>query len=336
MRAPTLATLTLPPQKLADRIIATAKSRLRQVMAFAALLAIYAFFAVISDDFTTYNNFISILFSTVVVGILAIGTTFVIVTAGIDLSLGTGMTLCAVMAGKIMVDWHIPLIPGLILTLAVGAIIGAINGINITILHVPPFIATLAMMLVAEGLALVISHSAPIYFDKVSGFEDISTGEILPGVSLPNAVLVLIGVAVVSSIVLNRTILGRYALAIGSNEQAASRTGVNVRRWLLTIYIFAGMFIALAAIMVTARLGSAQPALGLGYELQAIAAVVIGGTSLFGGTGTILGTVIGGLIMSTLTNGLQIISVQQEWQQVVLGVIIVASVYVDNLRRSRA
>ncbi|MEO8838205.1 MAG: ABC transporter permease [Herbaspirillum sp.] len=309
------------------------KRQLHQILALAALILIYGVFAILSSDFVTYSNAISILFSTVVVGILAIGTTFVIATAGIDLSLGTGMTLCAVMAGVFIVQWHIPLVIGLVLALAFGGLVGFVNALNIVYLRIPPFIATLAMMLAAEGLSLVVSHSAPIYFTDVAGYTAISTGQIFSFLPIPNAVLIFAFVAVIAHIVLTKTVFGRYALAIGSSEQAASRTGINVRRWLIMVYVVAGLFIGLAAIMITARLGSAQPALGLGYELQAIAAVVIGGTSLFGGIATIPGTVIGALIMSTLTNGLQIIAVQQEWQQVALGVVVVASVYVDSMRR---
>lgn len=309
------------------------KRQMHQILALAALVVIYLVFTTLSSDFATYSNTISILFSTVVVGILAIGTTFVIATAGIDLSLGTGMTLCAVMAGVFIVEWQLPLVLGLFFALVFGGLIGLVNALNIVYLKIPPFIATLAMMLAAEGLSLVVSHSAPIYFTDIAGYTDISTGQLFGFLPIPNAVILFAIVAVVAHIVLTKTVFGRYALAIGSSEQAASRTGINVRRWLIVVYVVAGVFIGLAAIMVTARLGSAQPALGLGYELQAIAAVVIGGTSLFGGIATIPGTVIGALIMSTLTNGLQIIAVQQEWQQVALGIVIVASVYVDTMRR---
>ena len=136
-----------------------------------------------------------------------------------------------------------------------------------------------------------------------------------------------------SAIVLNKTVLGRYTYAIGSNEDATALSGINTRKWLILIYTFSGLFIGLAGVLISARLGSAQPALGSGYELQAIAAVVIGGTSLFGGKGSILGTVIGALIMSVLNNGVQVISVPQEWQNTILGVVILIAVYTDNIRR---
>jgi ribose transport system permease protein len=316
-----------------SRLPATLRSRLQQFLAFGSLIAIIVFFAFASPNFMTFSNITGILFSTVVIGTLAIGTTFVIVTAGIDLSIGTGMALCAVMSGVFLVNWHLPLPLGVAGAILFGGLIGFVNGFNVAILKIPPFIATLAMMLVAQGLALVISNSAPIYFTDVPGYSEISTGNLIPGVNFPNAVIILTVVAVVAAVVLNKTVLGRYTYSIGSNEEATALSGINTKKWLIIIYTLAGLFIGLAGVMISARLGSAQPATGMGYELQAIAAVVIGGTSLFGGKGTIVGTVIGALIMSVLNNGLQIVSVPQEWQNVILGGVILAAVYADNIRR---
>lgn len=332
MTVPSLAT----EKPIARELESTIKGRLQQFLAFGGLIVIFVFFSFASSDFLTFSNLTSMLFSTVVIGTLAIGATFVIITAGIDLSLGTGMSLCAVMAGVFIVNWHIPLVVGVPMAILFGGLIGLINGFNVAILKIPPFIATLAMMLVAQGLALVISRSAPIYFDAVPAFSAISTGNLIPGVKFPNAVIILAVLAIVAAVILNKTVLGRYTYSIGSNVEATALSGINVRKWLIIIYTFAGLFIGLAGVLISARLGSAQPALGQGYELQAIAAVVIGGTSLFGGTGSILGTVIGALIISLLNNGLQIMSVPQEWQNVVLGAVILAAVYTDNLRRRRA
>jgi ribose transport system permease protein len=152
---------------------------------------------------------------------------------------------------------------------------------------------------------------------------------------VPNAVLILLVLAVLASLVLNKTLLGRYAAALGSNEEAVRLSGVNVDRWKIAIYAFSGAICGVAGLLIASRLNSAQPALGQGYELDAIAAVVIGGTSLAGGEGTILGTIIGAFIISTLTNGLRILSVPQEWQTVVTGVIIIVAVYMDILRRRK-
>lgn len=313
--------------------MAVVKGRLQQLLAFASLIVIYTFFAFASPYFFTYDNFMAILFSTVVIGTLAIGTTFVIISAGIDLSIGTGMALCAVMSGVFMVNAGLPLVVGVPLTILFGGFMGLVNGFNIAVLGIPPFIATLAMMLAAEGLALVVSDSTPIYFNEVSGYTDLSTGNLIPGLDIPNAVLILVAIAVIAGVLLVKSVLGRYTYSIGSNEEATALSGIDVRRWKIAIYAFAGLFIGLAGVLISARLGSAQPATGMGYELQAIAAVVIGGTSLSGGKGSITGTVIGALIISVLNNGLQIMSIPQEWQNVILGGVILIAVYTDRVRK---
>ncbi|WAL69370.1 ABC transporter permease [Amycolatopsis cynarae] len=313
---------------------AAIKGRLQQLLAFASLIVIYAFFSFASPFFFSYGNFMAILFSTVVIGTLAIGTTFVIITSGIDLSIGTGMALCAVMSGVFLVNIHLPLALGVPLAILFGGFMGLVNGITIAVLRIPPFIATLAMMLVAEGLALVLSHSTPIYFNDVAGYTDLSIGNLIPNV--PNAVLILLVVAIIAGVLLTKSVLGRYTYSIGSNEEATALSGIDVRKWKIAVYAFAGLFTGLAGVLISARLGSAQPATGMGYELQAIAAVVIGGTSLSGGKGSIIGTLIGALIISVLNNGLQIMSIPQEWQNVILGCVILVAVYMDRIRKKEA
>ncbi len=312
------------------------RDRLQQFLAFASLIVIFIFFSAMSDNFLNYANITAILFSTVVIGTLALGTTFVIITGGIDLSLGTGMALCGVISGVLVVNAGLPVAVGVLGAVLFGGLIGLINGFNISVLKLPPFIATLAMMLVAQGLALVISKSTPIYFTDDPSYSKISTGRIIPGLDLPNAVLILAVLAVLAAVLLNRTVLGRYTFSIGSNEEATALSGIDVRRWKIVIYTMAGLFTGLAGVLISARLGSAQPATGTGYELQAIAAVVIGGTSLVGGKGSIIGTVIGALIISVLNNGLQIMSIPQEWQNVILGLVILVAVYADMARKRAA
>jgi ribose transport system permease protein len=305
--------------------------RLQQLLAAGTLVLIFLAFSIASPTiFPTWGNVVTILYSTVVIGLLALGATFVITTAGIDLSVGTGMALCAVMSGMFIVNWGIPVPIGIVLAILFGGLIGLVNGVSVAVLDLPPFIATLAMMMVASGLALVISGAAPIYFED-SSYMGFSTGMLIP--SVPNAVLVLLVAAVIAAVLMSRTLLGRYATAIGSNQEAAALAGVDVKKWLMIVYIVGGLFTGLAGVMISARLGSAQPATGMGYELDAIAAVVIGGTSLAGGRGTVVGTVIGALIISVLTNGLQILSIPQEWQDVLLGAVILVAVFIDRLRR---
>jgi ribose transport system permease protein len=308
------------------------RERLQQFLAFASLIAIFLFFSIASSSFLNYSNVTAILFSTVVIGLLALGTTFVIITGGIDLSIGTGMTLCAVISGVLITNTGVPVLLGVIGAVLFGGLIGFVNGFNVSVLGIPPFIATLAMMLAAQGLALVISDSAPIYFTDSPSYISISTGHLF-GVNFPNAVLVLAVATVIAAVLANKTVLGRYTYSIGSNEEATALSGINVRSWKIVIYTLAGLFTGLAGVMISARLASAQPGTGLGYELQAIAAVVIGGTSLAGGKGSIVGTIIGALIISVLNNGLQIMSIPQEWQNVILGIVILIAVYADMARK---
>ena len=309
----------------------------QKLLAFASLVALLVFFSVASPNFLQVDNFVSILQATAVNGVLAIASTFVIVSAGIDLSVGTLMTFCAVMAGVVLTNFGLPLPLGIAAAIASGALCGFVSGTLIAKLKIPPFIATLGMMMLLKGLSLVISGTKPIYFNDTPGFSAISQdsliGDLVPALPIPNAVLILFLLAIAASIVLERTALGRYTYAIGSNEEAIRLSGVNVDFWKIVVYALGGGICGIAGLLIASRLNSAQPALGQGYELDAIAAVVIGGTSLSGGSGTILGTIIGAFIMSVLTNGLRILSVAQEWQTVVTGVIIILAVWADILRR---
>jgi ribose transport system permease protein len=313
---------------------------MQKAVAFVVLLALLAYFGFAANNFMTSANLVGILQATAVNGVLGIACTFVIISAGIDLSVGTLMTFCAVMTGVVLTNWGMPLPFGIVAALFFGALCGAVSGIIIAKLKVPPFIATLGMMLLLKGLALVIAQDKPIYFNDTPNFSVISNdsliGLVLPNFEIPNGVLILFLLAVVSSIILNKSILGRYVFALGSNEEAARLSGVNVDFWKIVTYSLGGLICGIAGLIIASRLNSAQPALGQGYELEAIAATVIGGTSLSGGRGTILGTIIGAFIMSVLTNGLRIMGVAQEWQIVVTGIIIIVAVYVDMILRRKA
>ncbi len=312
---------------------------IQRFMAFGALIVIAVGFSLASPYFRTFDNLVGILLATAVNGVLALGVTFIIITAGIDLSVGTVLTVSAVMTGVFITNWHLPIPLGILGGVLTGGLAGLINGILISRMKIPPFVATLGMLYVAKGLSLVISELKPIYFNDTPAFREMAMGSILgkiiPGFELPNAVLILFGAAFIAHIILSRTILGRYTYALGSNEEATRLSGVNVVGWKTAVYTLGGLFSGIGGVLMAARLNSAQPALGAGYELDAIAAVVIGGTSLSGGEGSILGTIIGAFIISTLTNGLRILSVPQEWQMVVTGAIVVLAVYLDILRRKQ-
>jgi ribose transport system permease protein len=305
----------------------------QRLLAFAGLIIMFIVFSLASPNFFQWSNLKGILLATSVNGVLALGVTFVIITAGIDLSVGTVMTLSAVMTGVFITNLGFPIPLGVIGGLLTGALAGLINGTVIAKMKIPPFVATLGMLYIAKGLSLVISGLKPIYFTNTPLFTKISMGSVL---DVPSAVLIFFAAAFIAHLILTKTVLGRYTFALGSNEEATRLSGVNVDKWKMAVYTLAGGFSGLAGVMIASRLNSAQPALGAGYELEAIAAVVIGGTSLSGGEGNIMGTVIGAFVISVLTNGLRILSIPQEWQIVVTGAIVILAVYADILRRQRS
>jgi ribose transport system permease protein len=312
----------------------------QKLLAFASLIVLLVFFSLASPNFLQTSNILAILQATSVNGVLAIAATLVIITGGIDLSVGTLMTFTAVISGVVLTYWGFPLPFGILAAIGAGAVCGLISGTLVARMKIPPFIATLGMMLILKGLSLVISGTKPIYFNDTPSYPLISTGSIIgeffPALPVPNGVLILFALALLIGWVLSKTVLGRYCYALGSNEEAVRLSGVNTDAWKIAIYALAGAICGIAGLLISSRLNSAQPALGLGYELDAIAAVVIGGTSLAGGRGSVLGTIIGALIMGVLLNGLRIMSVAQEWQTVVTGLIIIAAVYADMLRRRKA
>lgn len=312
----------------------------RILLAFAGLILLIVVFSILSPSvFPTWMNAKTVLLATAVNGVLALGVTFVIITAGIDLSVGTVMTFAAVLTGVFITGMGLPVWLGVIGGLLAGSAAGVTNGFMIAKMKIPPFIATLGMLYATKGLSLVISGLKPIYFTDTPVFQKIAMGSVasalVPAFDMPNAVLILFLAAIVASIILNRTVLGRYTFALGSNEEATRLSGVSVDAWKMGVYTLCGAFAGLAGVLMASRLNSAQPALGAGYELDAIAAVVIGGTALSGGDGSILGTIIGAFVISVLTNGLRIMGVPQEWQFVITGFIVVMAVFLDTLRRRR-
>lgn len=313
---------------------------LQKAVAFVVLIAMLSFFSLFAPNFATGSNMVGIMQATAVNGVLGVAVTFVIISGGIDLSVGTMMTLTAVVAGLILTNLGLALPFGIIGAIGAGAIMGAVSGWCIAVLKIPPFIATLGMMQIARGLALVFSGAKPIYFNSTPNYgllsPESSISLLIPGIEIPNGVMIMFGVALVSSIVLSRTIVGRMIFALGSNEEAARLSGIKVNNWKIMTYAICGGISGIAGLIVSSRLNSAQPALGLGYELDAIAAAVIGGTSLAGGRGTVIGTIIGAFIMSVLTNGLRVMGVQEEWKIVVTGVIIIVAVFIDIVLRKRS
>src|SRR4051812_37325038 len=232
----------------------------QKLLAFASLLVLMIFFSVASPNFLQADNLVSILQSTAVNGVLAVACTFVIITGGIDLSVGTLMTFCAVMAGVFLTFLGMPLYAGIVAAIVFGALCGFTNGVLIAKLRIPPFIATLGMMMLLKGLSLVISGTKPIYFNATPDFPVISQesliGYFIPALPIPNAVLIMFVIAVLASIVLNKTPVGRYTFALGSNEEAVRLSGVNVAFWKIAVYSISGAVCGIAGLLIASRLNS--------------------------------------------------------------------------------
>ncbi len=282
-----------------------------------SLLLLCAILSLLSERFPTMSNLINVLRQSTINGIIAIGMTYVILTAGIDLSVGSVLALCAVVTADLLQkELAVPLAIGA--GLGLGAILGLVNGLIITQANVPPFVTTLGMMTVARGLALTYTQGRPIT-GLPTGFRFIGTGALGP-VPMP---IIIAGLAfLVAYILLTRTKIGEYILALGNNPVAARYAGIATDRYLTFVYAMAGMLSALAGMILVARLNSAQPTAGQGYEFNAIAAVVVGGTSFAGGEGGLGGTLLGVLIIAVLNNGLNLLDVSSFYQPVVTGGVI--------------
>lgn len=305
-------------------------------------LGMVTLLSVLSPAFLQTRNLLNVVRQISVIGLVAMGVTMVIITTGIDLSSGSVIALAAVVAASLAQrpDWAAAKFPGLtglpvivpiMAGLAVGTIAGCINGTIIAKTKIPPFIATLGMMTVARGVALLYADGRPIS-SLTESYNFIGQGEVL---GIPFPIILLAIMALGMHTLLNNTKFGRYVYAIGGNEQAAVVSGLNVSKYKILIYTIAGFLSGMAGIVLSARISSGQPGLGLGYELDAIASAVIGGTSLSGGIGTIPGTIVGALIIGVLNNGLDLLNVSAYWQQIVKGLIIVGAVILDE-RKNRS
>jgi ribose transport system permease protein len=278
--------------------------------------------------FLTTSNLLTIGLQATTRAILAIGVTLVIISGGIDLSVGTVMSLSMVCMATFIINMGQPMWIGILVAVATGGIAGFINGALITIGGLPPFIATLGMLGIAQGTALSLSNGYSMY-----GFPDsfqFIGGGVLFGIPFPLYILAVI--ALLMGFVFHHTRVGRYAYAIGGNEEGVRRTGVNVGRYKWTLYVICGALSGTASIVLASRINSAHPGVGYGYELDAIAASVIGGASLMGGRGSISGAIIGAIIMATIRFGLNVLGMSPFLQQIAVGSILISAVFLDNLR----
>jgi ribose transport system permease protein len=312
------------------------KLNIAQFQSLIALFILCLALALMTDNFMTTDNFWNVMRQISVNVCISVGMTLVILTAGIDLSVGSILAFCgAVTAGLLKNGISIPsanlfigftVLGAVLIGLIVGGGLGFINGYAITKFKVPPFVATLAMLTMARGFTMLWTSGHPIT-GLGSGFGFLGTGWFL-GIPMP---VWISGIVVIIAVVLTgKTRFGRYIYAIGGNESASLLSGIPIRKVKIGVYTLAGLLAAIGGVLVTARLDSAQPNAGISYELDAIAAVVIGGTSLSGGRGTILGTVLGAMIIGVLNNGLILLNVSPFWQQVIKGLVILLAVTIDK------
>ncbi|HID50993.1 MAG TPA: ribose ABC transporter permease [Anaerolineae bacterium] len=308
------------------------KSTLRQYLQRYGLILSFLLLCLVltllSDRFLTASNLTNVLRQSTINGIIAVGMTFVILTAGIDLSVGSILALSSVItAGMLVADVNVPL--AVTLGLGIGAAMGLMNGVIITRFKVPPFVTTLGMMTIARGLALTYTEGRPIT-GLPDSFRVIGTGSIGP---IPIPIIIAAATFVIGYIILTRTTLGQYIYAIGNNPVAARYAGIKVHLNTTFVYMLSGLLSALAGLILIARLNSAQPTAGLGFEFDAIAAVVVGGTSFAGGQGSLGGTLIGVLIIAVLDNGLNLLNVSAFYQPVVSGIVIAVALLLHRAIR---
>jgi ribose transport system permease protein len=300
--------------------------RARQVGTLLGLCLLSALLSILSPHFLSVSNLRNVLEQTTINAVVAVGMTFVVISGGIDLSVGSVVAFSGVLLASALAAGA-PVPVAIAAGLAASALCGLANGLLVTRGRLPPFIATLGMMSVARGAALVFTEGRPVSGFE-AGFRSLATGRVL---GLPMPVLAVAVTYVAAHLLLTRTRFGRYVYAIGGNEEATRLSGVAVRFHKTMVYALCGATSGLAAVLLTARLNSAQPIAGMMYELDAIAATVIGGTSLLGGSGSLGGTLVGALIMGVLRNGLNLLGVSSYLQQIVIGGVIIVAVLVDSL-----
>ncbi|EQA08025.1 ABC transporter permease [Glaesserella parasuis] len=322
------------------------KDLLRKMAALAGLILLVIFFSVTNDYFFTSNNIMTVGLQTSTIALIGIGATCVILTGGIDLSTGSVVALSGVAAAMI-VNAGVPVPLGMVLGILVGGICGLVNGILVTQMKLPPFIATLGMMMVARGLALYVTNAAPVS-GMPESFAVLGNGALfkiveegpngLPKVvfaGIPYPVIIMIFITVLFTFALTKLKVGRYIYAIGSNEEAARLSGIKTNIVKIYAYVASGLLSGLTGVILASRLVTAQPNGGVTYELDAIASAVVGGTSLMGGVGTIPGTLIGSFIIGVLRNGLNMNGVSSFVQMIVIGLVIIVAVSLDQLRQSK-
>jgi ribose transport system permease protein len=302
-----------------------------QLAAAGALIIVFVFLSFASPVFLSADNLFNIGAQTAVVAVIAIGMTLVIITAGIDLSVGSVAALAGVLGVMMMSQAGLPVPVAILGGTLVGAICGLVNGLLVSVAGLNPFIATLGMLTVARGLTYIFTNAVAV-FGAPNSFRLLGQGVIGP---IPIPILMIVLVAAAGYVVLARTRLGRYAYAMGSNLEAARLSGIPIRRYLTSVYVISGALAGFGGMIAASRVNSGQPNFGIGLELDVIAAAVIGGASLFGGQGTVVGTLIGAFLVALIRNGSVLLDINTFYQQVIIGVVIWLAVIWDQYRRRR-
>ena len=302
-----------------------------QLAAAGALIVVFVFLSVASPVFLSADNLFNIGVQTSYTAVIAIGMTLVIITAGIDLSVGSVAALSGVVGVVLMTKAGIPVVPAILGGVFVGGICGLVNGLLVSVAGLNPFIATLGMLSVARGLVYIPTNARAV-FGAPDSFRLLGQGVIG---SIPIPIIVVAVVAAIGYVVLSRTKLGRYAYAMGSNREAARLSGIPIKRYLTAVYVISGALAGFGGMIASSQVDSGQPNFGMGLELDAIAAAVIGGASLIGGQGTVVGTLIGAFLIALIRNGSVLLDVNIYYQQVIIGVVIWVAVLWDQYRRRR-
>jgi ribose transport system permease protein len=318
------------------------KYSLQKLLAPGVLVLLYIFFSLFGKNFLSWDYIVNILNASYYIGFMAIGVTFVIITGGIDLSIGTNMMCGALIGGAAFNMWHWNIWAALALAVAVATTFGALNGLMIAYLRLPPFIATLGTQMVGMGFGAIVTNVMTMRYPTIGSdaglfkniFYKTSGSFILP--SFPIGAVWLILAFFIGWVLLNQTRFGRYTYAMGSNFEATRLSGIYTRKWLFLVYMLCGFFSGLASVFYAAVYTSIIPSTGNGLELLAIAGVVIGGTSMMGGSGTLTGTMIGVFIMSILKQGLMSMGLQGHWQTFFTGAVVIGAVLLDQYRVRKA
>lgn len=310
----------------------------QKIVVLLVLVALFAVFSVSSASFRSYTTVITMLSYSYYIAFMAIGVTFVIITGGVDLSLGTDMICYGMIGGYLVVEHDWPVAAGMLVTVLVGVAFGLLNGYLVAVVKLPPFIATLSSMMISRGLGSIVvegmSVTWPMKNTDQGWFRSIFRIQV-GNVIIPIGLVWVVLAVVLMTFILNKTRLGRYIIAIGSNKEATRLSGVSVTRYHMAAYVISGFFTGLAAIAYAATFQALAPGTGAGLELDAIGSAVIGGTSMAGGAGSVVGTLLGVFVMSLLKTGLPFIGFQANWQQIITGLVLILAVALDVMKNRR-